>query len=289
MLHSKFSGYRTVAMATDHTDAEGYVEITSWPTLDDCIIGAWDIASRSTWRSNQMVASLPVKWVIGQALIVSDYGRGIPYWRTIEVITLNYDGSRIVHSVSDKSGVSFDYDTPDDLLGPSPFDIWANENYIAPSVLIDPTTGQLESANQYLDRCSVVTPETEINTTMICADLGGLEQIPYAEPGVSHEIRNALIFKLGYYAAVAALAVIQWREGDNGVYSWIADLPNGASHIWADGAFVTPEPRVELTEGQVTELLIQLDHFTTISNDCADLDRCIDASLFALGIAKILG
>lgn len=312
MSNGKFSGYRTVAMAADHTDAMGYIDIQTWPTLDDCLIGAWDIASKSTWRKNQVVASLPVKWVIGQVFVAPNLGRDIPYWRTIEVIALNYDGSRILHSLSDKSGISFDFDTPDGDFGPRPITDYFNfdeslaiplsqfdkeiytangdpvldrdpitgEIYSAPAVRIDPATGQLESANQYLDRCSVA-PEI--------SPFSPLQQIPYYTPGVSHEIRNALIHRLGYIACVANLAVISWRKGDNGETGWTADMPNGASHVWADGAFVTPTPRAELTELQVTELLIQLEHFTAVSNDSSDLDRCINASVFALAIMQILG
>lgn len=318
----RFSGYRTVAMATDHTDAMGYIDIQTWPAAEDCLIGAWDIASKSTWRSNQIVASLAIKWVIGQAFVAPNLGRDIPYWRTIEVIALNYDGSRILHSVSDKSGVPFDFDTPDALFGPTPSALSytvirannADDDDI--SVLF---SGDFQSCHAYLLDQMAFVRSIGYDVTVIAddtvdcshAELGSwriyidemlspsilaeispfspMQQIPYCEPGVSSEIRNALIRTLGYHVDVANAATIQWRVMDNGQYGWIADLPNGASYHWADGDFRRPTPRVELTEPQVKEMLLQLEHFSAVSIDSTDIDTCINASLFALEIMKILG
>lgn len=229
----KFSGYRTVALATDHTDAIGYLDIQTWPTLDDCLIAAWDIASQSTWRKNMSFStSLPVKWVIGQAMVLTESGIG--HWRTIEVIALNHDGSRVLHSISDKSGIPFDFDSPDGLFGP----------------------------------------------------------IPYCTPGVSSEIRNALIHKLGYIAHVASLAVIVWRKMDNGQYGWVADMPNGSSHMWADGDFRRPVSRVELSPVQVSAMLVQLDLFTSLFDSAwrvGDLDGCEVFAQYVLALSKLIG
>lgn len=228
MLHSKFSGYRTVAQACDHTDAQGYLDITTWPTLDDCLIGAWDIAASST-RLPYASHGLLVKWVIGQAMVLAEGGIG--HWRTIEVIALNYDGSRVVHSASDKSGIAFDFDTPDDLFGPS--------------------------------RCSV-TPEPEI------ADDG-----IYVPSANGHDWLGALGDTL---------------RGDVASETEINTNVFVNPALWIDQApYCNPTPRAELTDAQVSELLLQLEHFSAVSYESTDIDVCCNASLFALGIMKILG
>lgn len=118
--NGRFVGYRTVVQVCDHTDAAGYREICEWPALDDCLIEAHDFAARST-RLPYSSDGMLIKWSIAQALVLSPYS-DIPHWRTIETIALSSNGKYIRHIVSDKSGIPFDLDTPDEEFGPQPYD-----------------------------------------------------------------------------------------------------------------------------------------------------------------------
>lgn len=307
----KFVAFRTIAAIADHTDCAGYQDITAWPTLDDAIIGAHEFAGDST-QSRQCSSALKIKWAIAQAATMGE--RGNLQWRTVETIALDATGSRVLHIVSDKSGIPFDIDTDDFYLAPRRADLFLEmdrANLKSIEWIRDHLSGwgfdtaqyQLNFPNDRADmRDQLVEfwlyperylPSDEPQPQSTMAALGMFAQIPYMSAGMSNQIRNALISQLGYPIDVAEDASISWKLLDNGQYGWIAELANGAAHYWDDtvGGFVTPTPRVTLSPAQVDELLLQMGMFVDIVDEgmkLGDIQRCCNASEYVLAINSML-
>lgn len=270
MSTGKFVAFRTIAQVADHTDIAGYRDITDWPTLDDAIIGAHDLAAQSTRLARHTSScGLLVKWAIAQAATIGELGQ--MYWRTVEVIALSSNGARILHIVSNKSGIAFDVVTPDEDYAPIHY----------------------EPLSYIVDYSNPPAYEPYLASDSAMAQLGMMNQVAYTASGKSNDIRNALVSQLGYDEGCATDASVNWRLLDNGLYGWIAELSNGAAHVYDSDTmqFIVPTPRVVLSPAQVNELMLQMTTFSDIVDEgmrLGDIQRCCNASEFVIAISRML-
>lgn len=197
-----------------------------------------------------------------------------------------------LNTLSARSNHYSDVATLDEVLGMSSA---AQQCLTNKGYTFDDSRGIYTSGCDWIALSVVLADEPEHTSSAMVA-FGGMDQSAYMPCGESNQIRNALVHDLGYSSDKAGSAIISWRKLDNGAYGWVADIDNGtsiySSFYWADGAFVQSESRAKFTQDQVRELMLQIDCFCDVVNsafDDNDLDRVELASVWAIGLTKLIG